>query len=82
MAKVELRLCATDPSIYTFQVPKNVCILQNRSINDDFPALAEYLPKNYVKELYQDDAVNVTLVPQKNTFLAQTPPFATVRNST
>ena len=48
---------------------------RDRSINDEFPALAEYLPQNYVKELYQDDAVNVTLVPQKKTFLAQTPPF-------
>ena len=48
---------------------------RDRSLNDDFPALAEYLPQNYVKELYQDDAVNTNLVPQKNTFLAQTPPF-------
>ena len=48
---------------------------RDRSLNDDFPALAEYLPQNYVKELYQDDAVNTKLVPQKNTFLSQTPPF-------
>ena len=48
---------------------------RDRSLNDDFPALAEYLPQNYVKELYQDNAVNTRIVPQKNTFLAQTPPF-------